>query len=614
MLKEGKRGQLSILVIVALLIVLGVGGYFALRGQLQTGNENTEFSPIFGYYDQCIQQYAEAGLSIAASQGGRIEENPTILGSDYAPFGNQLSVSGLNVPYWMTVSGNGIIEENVPTQTEVENELSSYIESRLSDCDFDEFRNKGWDVSIVPGEVETNIASDGVLINVGSSLVARNENGSASRDEFKTTIKSNFGSLFNDARHVYDKEQTDLFIENYSFDVLQLYAPVDGVEIQCSPKIWTAQNVFSDLKSGLSANLESIKFTKTKTKDYFSVASEVENNAQILYDQSWPSRFEVYGNEGNLLVANPIGNQQGLQALGFCYVPYHFTYDMMFPVLVRITSEDEFFQFPVVIVIDKNTPRNGVASALDFGEDEAVPSLCAAATQNLRVSVRSSSGSVKNATVNYGCFDQSCPIGVTNSNGVIQGLVPACLNGFIDVNAEGYAPAHQLFSSHNSSDADIRLDQQYSVKINVSVDGKNSNALTFVSFEGDHGVRQAVVPESRSVSLAAGFYNLTVYQYGNASIRIPATTSKQCLEVSAGGLRGVFGATREQCFDVPIPETVIDKALTAGGQGEVFLPEELLKTGSLIVNVHALPKPTGIDSLETNYALFETQGVDVQYG
>jgi hypothetical protein len=124
---------------------------------------------------------------------------------------------------------------------------------------------------------------------------------------------------------------------------------------------------------------------------------------------------------------------------------------------------------------------------------------------------------------------------------------------------------------------------------------------------------QGVIPDSDKINLVQGFYNVSVYQYGNTSIRIPASTTRQCSDVPSGGIAGFLGKTKQQCYDITIPETIIDKALTAGGQGEIYLPQELLEKGELTISVSSLPKPSGIDSLETNYALFETKGVDVLY-
>ena len=41
-------------------------------------------------------------------------------------------------------------------------------------------------------------------------------------------------------------------------------------------------------------------------------------------------------------MAEPVGNQEGMGMLGFCYVAYHFVYDLAYPVLVQVYYEDEF--------------------------------------------------------------------------------------------------------------------------------------------------------------------------------------------------------------------------------------------------------------------------------
>ena len=76
-----------------------------------------------------------------------------------------------------------------------------------------------------------------------------------------------------------------------------------------------------------------------------------------MYEESWPTRIEIWPAENSLLVAEPIGLEQGLGILGFCYVPYHFVYDFSYPVMIQLFSGDEMFQFPVVVSIDKNKPR-----------------------------------------------------------------------------------------------------------------------------------------------------------------------------------------------------------------------------------------------------------------
>jgi hypothetical protein len=188
--------------------------------------------------------------------------------------------------------------------------------------------------------------------------------------------------------------------------------------------------------------------------------------------------------------------------------------------------------------------------------------------------------------------------------------MPACLNGFLDVNAEGYAPAHVMFSSHNTSEADIVLNKAYKVSVSLLVDGRQPKGNAIISLEGVSPATVAL-PQSPNTELSEGFYNVSVYVYGNTSITIPASTSRQCTTVAASGLGGLFGQTTEQCYDITLPETKIDSALIGGGQGEVYLLPEMLQTGKVQFSVQSLPAPKSLDDLQTDYALFETQGVDL---
>lgn len=616
-----KRGQVTIFVIVALVVVASIASYFIIRSIIDQDSSSGEFSDVFSYYEECIGQYAKTGISIAGSKGGFIEDLDYEPGSEYAPFGNQLNLQGSLVPYWYTIKGNGISNENVPTLESIQNQLNGYIGERLSGCSFDIYRLQGLDISLDNAVVQTSINQESVSVKVRSTLTVVSDNSSAQRTDFDLDVPTKFGSLFSQAKEIYEYQQNNLFLENYSYDVLRLYAPVDGVEIQCSPETWVIQDVFENLQSGLSQNLATIKFdgdyhVKSSLDDdryyYVDVNTRDVDSAQVLYDPSWPSRFEVYGNEGSLLVARPVGDGQGLNSLGFCYVPYHFVYDMMFSTVIRLSSQEDIFQFPVVVVIDKNVPRKAYQSSIsiDYGDSS---SLCEASTQQVSVQVRDSDGAVANANVRYKCFDQTCPVGETNGNGIVSGNIPGCLNGFIEVDSEGHSSGSFVFSSHNTSNALVYIEKEYPINVSLLVDGLNSNNLAFISFAGDKLSRQAVIPDSPTIGLVQGFYNVTVYQYGNTSIRIPASSSQQCVEAPAGGLAGLFGSTREQCYDISIPATTIESALTAGGKGEIYLTKELLEQGRFSISVQSLPKPNSIDSLQTNYALFETQGVDVIY-
>ncbi len=137
--------------------------------------------------------------------------------------------------------------------------------------------------------------------------------------------------------------------------------------------------------------------------------------------------------------AEPIGLQEGLGILGFCYVQYHFVYDLYYPVLVQIYDGRELFQFPLVVVIDKNKPREGEEGAI--GLANPVPELCQNMNQEIRIETYNNNLEPVESVIRFKCLDTSCYIGstVNDRNGaVLETKIPSCINGFIYASSEGY--------------------------------------------------------------------------------------------------------------------------------------------------------------------------------
>ncbi|PIN93953.1 hypothetical protein COU54_00980 [Candidatus Pacearchaeota archaeon CG10_big_fil_rev_8_21_14_0_10_31_24] len=610
---RGKNGQVSIFFIVAIVIVVGVGIYFfAFRGNLN--GESGSFGEVYNYYEGCISQESLDAISLAESQGGRVYVNEIEAGSDFAPFGSELNFLGFSVPYWYYLSGNGLIKEQVPKMNDIEMDIERYVKSELSNCRFDSFNEKGITVNVGEPRVNVKVQDSKVVVNVNADLVVSKDEERSKKSSFNVEVDSLLGSLYKQAKDIYDKEKSDSFLENYSVDVLRLYAPVDGVEIGCSPKVWKTREVVDELQKGLEANIGAIKmkgnYYSINDKDnYFVVDKQVEFPTRFLYSSQWPSKIEIAGAGQELMVAEPQGNRAGLGVLGFCYVPYHFVYDVSFPVMIQVYQGEEVFQFPVVSIIDKNLPRNALLSTIepDFREFD----LCESASEYIEVKLFDSQLNPVDGEVSYSCFDETCSLG-ESSGGVLDAKVPSCLNGQIIVRADGYAEKIQLLSTNEEKTAEVILDNEYDVKINLEVVGGKSG-LAVVSFDGGEKSASAFLPDADIVKLSEGFYNVSVYVYGNSSVSIPASTSRQCHEVPKGGIFGIFGGSSEECFDLTIPETKIESALVGGGVSQLYIFKSDLEDGELGVRVQGLSEPESLEDLQYNYESFALQGVEVLY-
>ncbi len=619
--KRGKRGmgrkaQLAVFVIIAIVIVAGIAIFFAVRGNLFGTAIPAEFQPVFSYYEECIKYETKAAIDIAETQGGFVDAGEYIPGSEYAPFSSHFNFLGFPVPYWYYVSGNGIIKENAPTKNDIENGIEKYIEAQLQDCNFEAFYQQGLYISVEQPSARVRIEDTKVRVDISSELTVENEENSASKSDYAVEVDSKIGKFYNLARKIYEKEKDSEFLENYSVDVLRLYAPVDGVEVSCSPKIWKTREVVDELKQGLEANIGAIKFKgnyytqNNETDKYFVVDLGTDESVNIMYSKNWPAKVEIVGEgvDDDLMIAQPIGNQQGLGVLGFCYVPYHFVYDVSFPVLIQIYDGIEIFQFPVAVIIDNNVPRRAIFS--EITEEEAI-NVCAFNTQDITVNVFDINLNNVDANISFECFDSKCLLGETKE-GVLNGKAPACVNGFLVARTDNYAEKKQLFSSNEESIADIILDREYEVEVEVKIDGKPIEGLAVVNFNGDKTASVAL-PDSNKIKLHEGLYNISVYAYSDSEIKIPASKKTECINAPRGGIFGLFGATREECIDIAIPETKIEYALIGGGRTETYILESELQKGKIVIDADSLPKPNSLEELQYNFEAFESLGVGVSF-
>lgn len=616
-----KRGQVALFVIIAVVIVGLVAAFFAFRDQLGLTSLPSEVQPVFSYYTTCIDDALRAGAELAGSQGGRIDSGVYVPGSDYAPFSSHLFFAGSQIPYWFSLTSNGLVSENVPSRTELEDEFAEFVAQRLALCDFTSFRQQGFDVAVggTP-RVDVSLEDSSINARVSSTLSVGLGEVRGTRTMHDVQVASELGSLYSEAVSLYNDQQTNAYFDTYAADVLRLYAPVDGVSVQCAPQMWETRHVVDDLQTALEANLPHIRFSTvpaaSSSEQYFTIPHTVASDARVLYSRSWPAVIEVSPADDALMIAEPVGNQQGLGMLGFCYVPYHFVYDVRFPVLVQLVRGEEIFQFPVVVIVDDNAPRNALTTGI--APESSISDICSFKSTNVSIATYDAHLNPVEADVFYQCFDQRCSLGKTHIRGTTASLdaaLPACANGQLVARADNFTESRQLFSSNSQTAADLVLEKLHHVRVAVFVDGQPTQDTAIVHFtRSDGNVMSALLPTQPSVSLNEGLYNVSVFVYGNSSIVLPSTVRQQCTSVPRAGLAGFLGRTEEQCFEVTSPETRIDSALRGGGAtSEVYILESELESGVINVYVNGLPSPTSLEQLQTNFELFSAATAEVGF-
>ena len=617
-----KNAQVSIFVIVAIVILAVVGFYFILK---ETGVSAIpkEIEPVYLYYLSCIEQDTSNGALLLGQQGGYIQPPEFSPGSEYMPFSSQLDFFGTGVPYWYYISGNGILKEQKPSLAKVESQLNEFLEEQINLCDFSEFEKKGFELSIGDVTAETTIRDSSIDVSVNQDLVISFGSSTWKGSLHKKTVNSNLGKFYEIAEKIYEKNKDEMFLENYGIDVLRLYAPVDGSEIGCSPKIWQADNVKDELMNALEANIPAVKIKgdyyklNEKENEYFiqDIGEDVDFNVNFMYSKQWPLKLEIWPSEDGLLKAEPVGLQEGMGMLGFCYTPYHFVYDFAYPVLVQLYSGSEIFQFPVVVFIEKNNPRE----ALDVeGLPDVVPELCEHKNTKLEVYTYNTNLEPVSANIKFKCFDTTCDIGKTSEKDgeqVLSALFPQCVNGFIVANSEGYKTGKYQISTIEENAVNIVLDKEYELELGVKKDNNEiKNDYAVITFTKESEVKTIAYPEQNKIKLTEGEYEIKAYIYGNSTIKLQGSSTQKCVDIPKSGILGFFGATKEKCFTLTIPEQVVSFAVSGGGKQNYYITEQELKDSKkIVINADGFGIPTKVEELQVNYNQIEVSRLDVRF-
>jgi hypothetical protein len=614
-----KRGQITIFIIIAIVLVVGVILFFIFRSPSTKSELPATIEPVYNSFLSCLEDYTSVGINVLGSQGGYIETPDFEPGSYYMPFSSHLDFMGSAVPYWYYVSRNNIPKEQVPTKKIMEEQLEDFIEQKIRGCVFEDYKKQGFEILLEDNvNARVSITDEDVRVDLKMGLEIERGEDRALVSNHGLIVKSKLGTLYNSALKIYEYEQNNLFLEEYGVDVLRLYAPVDGVELTCSPVSWNADQIFNNLSEALEANIQALKVKggeyslRNKEDKYFVLDLNVDSNVRFLNSKNWTNSFSVTPSENGILLAKPVGNSPGMGIMGFCYVPYHFVYDVKYPVLVQLFEGEEFFQFPLAVVISGNLPRNS-ADSTPF----ILPEVEICGYENSVNEVRvydSKSRPISDAKVYYQCSAERCEIGKTNSAGILNADFPQCVNGFVSVSAEGYSDAKEIHSTVSPGSLDIFMDRIYELDLELDLDGRGFSNQAVVSFTRDDYSSTIVYPEQRKVSLVEGQYEIRVYIYQNSSIKIPSSSTRQCVDVPSTGLSSLFGGTKKECFDYEMPEQIISNSLSGGGKQNYYILESELEGNSVVtISAQSLKKPSSLEELQNNYLVFEERRLGVSF-
>ena len=615
-----KKAQVTLFVIIAIVIVTAgvLVAYIRFIPQLPGQVRGVE-----DYFSSCVSNIINDATVIAGEQAGYVELPELVPASDYAPFSSQFFFMGSSVPYWFYMSGNGIQKEQVPSLSVVQGQIADYVKANIGSCSFDQFIEQGYEISTEEiKNVKVNVLDHYITAEIDYPINVKIGDISKRIETHKTSTLTEFGKLYSDAKKIYDDEKTGNFLEAYSMDALTLNAPTTDVVLSCAPLAWSELQVENDVKKSLEANIQTLKvkgsYYNLRNDKYFvhDVGQDISEQVNFLYFSDWPYVLEVWPSQDGVMKADPIGLQEGLGILGFCYVPYHFVYSLRYPVMIQLISGGELFQFPVVVIIDRNKAKK--ADVLET-PDQLEAEMCKNKLQEVTVTTLNSNLEPINATIHFKCHNVICSIGSTriSDGGSLTANFPQCVNGFIVASSEGYKTTKYEVSTNEPAIVSIVVPKIYELNANLlagnSVLGINDSAI--INFISDDYSYSLYWPVQKSIRLAEGSYNVTAFIFKQGNIILEAQTTRQCTKVPAAGILGIVGIQSENCFDLNVPQQTLTQVVSGGGRANIIVTDDDLKA-SRTVNV-AIPQvamPKTLVDLQNAYNIIDDSVLTISFG
>lgn len=112
---ENRKGQITIFIIAAVLIVAIVILFFSFRGKIQ--RENPEITQIQNFVQECLDETSESAVFDIAERGGY--EDPSKVSSTIV----------FNTPYYLQDNKN-----LMPSKEKIQDEISNYVEKNIDFC------------------------------------------------------------------------------------------------------------------------------------------------------------------------------------------------------------------------------------------------------------------------------------------------------------------------------------------------------------------------------------------------------------------------------------------------------------------------------------------------
>jgi hypothetical protein len=376
-LSYSKKGQVTVFIILGILLLLALILVLTLKSEIFAFKTNeiipTEKGKVENFLVTCMDKIGDDALLKIGVQGGYIEV-PEQISRDQ---GRSLVLSPFtSLPYWAIGPTTYI-----PSLEEIKERMDLYMEENLRECLFGmEAFNQKYDL-IEKSEItaDTKILDTKVIFGVHWDIEVKNKAGEVVSEVIDHIAESpvKLKRLHETAVRVLEKEMANLKLEDITQDLIALEhpdVPVNGIELRCSKKTWNIEKVETTLMDMLRVNVRELKVKGTDFVEFpddfpyyqnhyvWDIGEGLSDEVGVMFnfdDQTYPYSFSVTPSNGKRMQSSQLGGDDLLSFL--CLQTWKFTYDLVYPVTVRLRDETTGYDFNMGFTVHliRNTPSKG---------------------------------------------------------------------------------------------------------------------------------------------------------------------------------------------------------------------------------------------------------------
>ncbi|MAG72984.1 hypothetical protein CL620_01605 [archaeon] len=373
-----KKGQVTLFIILGIVILLAVVLVIIFRTEITTTKPGevvpTTTGQVEAVITACIEEIGEDALFKVGLQGGYIDVPDHILNDKSKHLELAPTIVTPYWAYWQTT--------DIPSLDFIKEQLDDDVEQHLASCVFDPDKFLGIFDIVERGPVlaDTEITSSGVEFNVEWNVEIRNAKGEVVSEVLNHKAESpvKLKDAYTMARRIVEVEMRDLKLEDITQDLIALEhpnVPVQGFEFSCSEKRWNVEDVKQSVKDLLRVNLRALQVSGSDILEYPDELTYYQNHylwnigdtfrnsdlsTTFTFEDSYPFSFQVTPQNGRYLKSNTMSQNSEFLSL-LCMQGWKFSYDVSYPVLVKVRDETTGFDFKVAMTVhlQRNFPNRG---------------------------------------------------------------------------------------------------------------------------------------------------------------------------------------------------------------------------------------------------------------